>query len=325
MIRVTTQVSLGVLETTAPVVRRSRHVGIDRAALAEVAAGRRGLRFERPRWDREQHFVSSDPDETANYILVQDALNFCFWGDPPWRVEYRGQLLSGYRALTAALKRALDVGCPLLDASYLENLSLADLKFILRGEGRLALLEERLENLRQVGRVLGQQYGGRFTRMIEAAGRSAVRLVGMLAAEFPSFDDRATYEGQEVRFYKRAQLCVADLHGAFGGEGPGAFDDMDQLTACADYELPRVLRELGILRYATDLAARIDAGEPIPAGSPEEVEIRANTVWAVEHLREELGRSGVSLMSYELDWILWNHSQSHPPERPFHRTLTTFY
>ncbi len=317
--------SLGVLETTEPVVQKSRHVRIDRGAVAEVAAGRRGPRFERPRWDREHHFSSADPEETANYILVQDALNFCFWGDPPWRVEYRGQFHTGYRALTAALKRALDVGCPLLDASYLENLSLADLRFILRGEGRLALLEERLENLRQVGRVLAQRYGGRFTRMIETAGRSAVRLVGTLAAEFPSFDDRATYEGREVRFYKRAQLCVADLHGAFAGEGPGAFDDIDQLTACADYELPRVLRELGVLEYSPELAARVDAGELIPPGSAEEVEIRANTVWAVEFLREELGRAGNDLMAYELDWILWNYSQAHPPGRLFHRTVTIYY
>ena len=41
---------------------------------------------------------------------------------------------------------------------------------------------------------------------------------------------------------------------------------MERLTAFADYKLPQVLRELGIISYHPELAARIDAMEYLQAG-----------------------------------------------------------
>ena len=49
-------------------------------------------------------------------------------------------------------------------------------------------------------------------------------------------------------------------------------------TPCADYRVPVVLRELGVLRYAPALAAAVDAKQELAPGSQEEVEIRAATV-----------------------------------------------
>lgn len=322
--------TLGVLESAEAVTAASRHVHIDDEALAALAAGGRPgapdlSRLRPPRWRDGDNFPGPGGVPTANFILAQDAINFCFWGDPPWQVTYRGRSYRGYRGLVAALRRALEVCCPLDDASYLANLSADDLEFILRGEGRLPLMRERLENLREVGRVLLERYDGQGERLVAAAGGSAVALVLRLAAEFPSFDDRAAYGGREVRFFKRAQLCVADLYGAYDGRGPGAFHDLDRLTAFADYELPRVLRELGVLVYSPELAAAVDGGRLIPAGSPEEVEIRAATIVAVDRLRRALAERGVRLRAFELDWALWEWSQQHPPAAPPHRTLTTCY
>lgn len=329
--------TLGVLETTESVLKESRRVRVDReavAALAEQGAdgppGRDPLggaeypRFRPCPWD-PRHFQGLTEQETANYILAQDSINYCFWGDPPWEVTYRGRVHRGYWGLVVALRRALEVCCPLADASYLANVSPDDLDFILRGQGRLHLMRERLEALREVGRVLLDRYGGQFEAMIREAGGSAVALALGLAAEFPSFDDRARYRGREVRFFKRAQLCAADLYGAFGGRGLGAFRDLDRLTAFADYELPRVLRHFGVLRYDPELAAAVDGGRVIPAGSEEEIEIRAAAVWAVEYLRRELDARGNRLPAFQIDWVLWEWSQEHPPAAPPHRTLTTYY
>lgn len=324
--------TLSVLESTEPIVRASRHVRIDHEAVAALAgralrsAGDAGAvpRFDPPAWD-PRHYRGVDDAETAMYILVQDALNFCFWGDPPWEVSYHGATHRGYWALVAALRRALEVGCPLLDATYLSNLSPDDLEFILRGQGTLPLMKRRLESLQQVGQSLLEGYGGDFTRMIAEAGGGAVVLADRLAEVFPSFDDRVRYGDREIRFLKRAQICVADLHGALGGRGLGAFHDLDRLTAFADYELPRALRELGVLDYSPELAHAVDRKRAIPAGSPEEVELRANTVWAVELLRQALAAEGVRLDAYQLDWILWTWAQEREPSRPPHRTLTIYY
>ena len=47
---------------------------------------------------------------------------------------------------------------------------------------------------------------------------------------------------------------------------------------CADYRVPVVLRELGVLQYAPALAAAVDSRRELAPGSQEEVEIRAATV-----------------------------------------------
>ncbi len=41
--------------------------------------------------------------------------------------------------------------------------------------------------------------------------------------------------GRQVFLYKRAQIFVGDVYGAYGGKGLGAFWDVDQLTMFADY------------------------------------------------------------------------------------------
>ncbi len=50
---------------------------------------------------------------------------------------------------------------------------------------------------------------------------------------------RDACRGHQVFLYKRAQIFVGDLWGAFKGGGLGAFDDIDRLTMCAG--LPQVL------------------------------------------------------------------------------------
>lgn len=263
---------------------------------------------------------------TAQYVLVADAMNFSFWGDPKWSVPVEGKLLDGWWGFVAALRRALDQGWPLLDAHWLRGARTEDLARIFRGDGELSLLEARGAHLREVGGVLADRYQGQFAHMVEAAGGSAVRLVRALVRELPSFDDVAVYRGRPVHFYKRAQITVADLAIAFGHRGWGAFKDLDQLTAFADYKLPQVLRREGILVYSPALAAQVDALQALEPGSEPEVEIRAATIWAVELLAQRFGARGLRLNAVQIDGLLWDLGQRPDPrDRPYHRTRTIFY
>ena len=70
-------------------------------------------------------------------------------------------------------------------------------------------------------------------RLIEKANRSAGKLVNLLVKHFPSFRDEAPFDGRRVRFYKRAQIFVADLWAAFEGTGYGEFHDIEHLTMFA--------------------------------------------------------------------------------------------
>ena len=323
-----------VLTTTLPVVDAAESVRIAYERIDEVA-GQLAV-TEAPAWDEGLHFRDGTW-KTAGWVLVLDALNFCFWSENPdptqrWRVQYRHTLYDGYYALVAALRRAVEEGRPIWEPSYLARLTSRDIAHILRPHDldfpEIPLLPLRVQNLRELGTGLIAAFPDRnpVSELIESCDRSAVTFVDRVASLFPSFNDVTIFRGRPVRFFKRAQILVADLHGAFGGTSLGAFDDLDQLTAFADYKVPQVLRRFGLLNYSDELAAKIDRRELIPPGSPEEVEIRATTVWCCELLRRSLADRGTPMRAFEIDWALWQAGQSLPPgAHTYHRTYTVFY
>ena len=296
-----------------------------------------------PGWDTRYHFFDGT-ERTVNWLLLLDTLNFCFWAERDrerWSIEYKGERLNGYWAEAAALTRAVEEGYALWDAHYLSEISSTDLAAIFRAAPsikgtdrinaaptpvRIPLFEQRLANAREVGRVLLERFDGQFAHVIEEARGSAVRLALLLVEHFPSFRDVASYRGQEVRFFKRAQICVADLYSAFGGKRWGAFTDMGQLTIFADYKLPQLLRHSGVLEYHPRLAERIDRLELLEMGSEEEVQIRAATIWACELLRQTMNAAGYEPMTAAaIDQRLWLLSQDTVNMRPYHRTYTMYY
>jgi hypothetical protein len=178
---------------------------------------------------------------------------------------------------------------------------------------------------RDLGVWLASEHDDCFEAVALHANRSAARLVGSLA-KMPLYRDISPYGELEVPFYKRAQITAADLHRAFGDGRFGRFDDLDSLTLFADNLVPHVLRCAGVLVYSESLANRIEAEELIPVHSPEEVEIRAVAVEAVERIVAVLARLGRPTTAHVLDGILWNAGQAPAIKaRPRHRTRTSYY
>ena len=125
----------------------------------------------------------------------------------------------------------------------------------------------------------------------------------------PFFDDRG--------FYKRAQITANDLALA----GVAAFADADRLTIFADNLVPHVLRVDGMLAYEPELAAKIDGGEELAAGSEMETELRACAVHACELISARTG-----LAPRLLDAALWNRGQAPRYKAiPRHRTRSVYY
>lgn len=335
---------LGVLTSTLPVAQGAPQVILDGARIAAVAEAWAADPWPAPAWDTTIHWADPHQSErTLNWLLLLDALNFCFWpdhpDDPRWQVAWDGQIYNGYNALAAALTRAVAEGQPLWDATFLAKMDDGTLAKILRpapndragGSGasraaEISFFPERIMQVREVGEVLLRRFGGQFSWAVASAHGDAVSLALLVAREFPSFRDLALWEGQTVYFYKRAQILVADIAGSFQGQGPGAFSNLGDLTAFADYKVPQLLRRLGILEYTPDLARRIESYEPIHPGWPDEVALRAATVWGVEWLRQELARHGVAVTPSEIDMRLWLAGQTpDTADRPYHRTRTIFY
>ena len=314
-----------ILGSLQPVIAHSEDVYIDRTALEEFCQSIVKKELGAPGWDYQHHFYDGT-ERTVTYLFVLDSLNFCFWGEPHWEITYKDEVLSGYMALAAALRQAIEEDIPIIDANFLSTIPLETLSQVLGGSGNLPLMEKRLAILREVGSVLKTTYQGQAHCLVEAASSSATQLVQMLVTDFPSFRDEASYKGHRVPFRKRAQIFVGDLYGSFQGKRWGEFDDLDQLTAFADYVLPQVLRQMGILQYSPKLSDRIDRQELFKPGSPEEVEIRAHTIWAVELIRRKLAARNWNLRAFEIDWLLWNMGQDPAYElKPYHRTLSIYY
>jgi hypothetical protein len=180
--------------------------------------------------------------------------------------------------------------------------------------------------LNDLGVYLLTDYRGSFRNLLEAAHGSAAQLAQLLT-RMRYFDDVEMYSGYAVHFLKRAQLTASDLALAFGNAGLGHFDDLERLTIFADNLVPHVLRMDGVLRYEEGLAHRIDAEELIPAGSTEEIEIRACAVHAVELIASALQSRGTHVVPMQLDYLLWYRGQGQYYKRtkPRHRTRTVFY
>jgi hypothetical protein len=328
-VRPVTSEAADVLESvrsaTAEVSRRAQRVHLVPERLgpygAELAA--EGV-LSAAASSAEWHVDSSAPVEIrAGRVLALATINFGSGWHP---VVRKPPGLSGARTMAAALNRWMDA-TP-VDARRLATVD-ADLAHQIFDQPRISEADELMAlfaaALNDLGRLVLAQYDGSFAALVEGADHSAARLVGILG-DLPSFRDVATYQGFEVPLYKRGQLAAADLHRAFGGEGLGRLDDLDRLTAFADNLVPHVLRLDGVLLYDSDLARRIQAGELLEAGSPEEVEIRAVGVHAVEELRASLAGDGHDVPSWHLDEVLWRRGgAARYKAEPRHRARSTFY
>ena len=84
-----------------------------------------------------------------------------------------------------------------------------------------------------------------------------------------------------------------------------------------------MLRIDGVLEFDPDLVARIDAGQLLEHDSPEEVEIRACALHAVELL---VAAHPQTTTATAVDYVLWNRGAApRYKAHPRHRAPTTAY
>lgn len=313
-----------VREACAAVAAQADWVRIRRDRLPAYAASLPLDDGTAPQLDPEAHYLGS-PEATAAFFLQLDTINFGS-GYFPHLAKLPGR--SGYFTVATHLADHFRRHGPLLPRE-LEELSVPDCAELFHQSLEDPVITELMwlfaTALQDLGHYVRQHYAGSYSRMIASAGSSSQRLVGILAG-MRMFRDVARHKGVEVPFFKRAQLCAADLALALAGKPLGTFGDLDELTVFADNLVPHVLRVDGVLEYAPGLADRIDSGTLLAAGSAEEVEIRASAVHAVELLRAELARQGRPTTAMRLDFLLWNRGQQASYKAiPRHRTRTVFY
>lgn len=314
-----------ILDSTKYVIDNSDYVKINMDKLADFADN-----FEsqgKSSWLEDSPFdINSFGDERKlMFSVVFSALSFSYWGEPYWNVEYKGVLHTrGSWSLVASIFRSIEEGQSLLNPQILKDITKKQLAVALRGNTEIPMLQERVEVLNLIGKVLVDNYDSKFSEVIKESKGDALILLEIILRSFgESFDDSYKYKGKRVYFNKRAQILVKIIYSLFKGEGYGKFKNIESLTALADYIIPNLLRGLGILEYSEELINLIDNKKELEKGSIFEVEIRAGVVWTVEYMRRQLTREGVTVSAKEINSYLWVNGRS--IDTPFHRTRTTAY
>ncbi len=252
-----------------------------------------------------------EPDERrAAFQITLNAINFGSGWFPTLRKQPG---MSGFRTVEAgpARPRAVDArrSWPRIGRDEVAAALGQDPEHELMGLFETAL--------RELGARVRDGHGGSFLALARSAGRPRGSRPSW--RRWPTWSDVSPYEELRVPFFKRAQIAAADL--ALAGLAPG--DDLHRLTLFADNLVPHVLRLDGVLEFDDDLVARIDAEELIEHDSPEEVEIRACALHAVELL---VAAHPEPTTATAVDNHLW-HRGAGPryKARPRHRARTTAY
>jgi Potential Queuosine, Q, salvage protein family len=284
------------------------------AAYAESLAASGALAEASP---TEPVRTDAERETTVAFWLTLDAINFGSGWFPTLRKRTQP---TGYRTIAAGVRHRFDEQGA-WSASELAEIEASELAVVLDQEPDHELLQLFTDSLRDLGMRVRDGYAGCFTALVDEARGSAVALVARLAG-WDSFADLSVYDGRDVPFLKRAQIVAADLSRA----GAVQFTDMAALTLFADNLVPHVLRLDRVLEFEPALVSRIDRGELIEHGSPEEIEIRACAVQAVELIVAAAWRTEVAVTAARIDETLWNRGQGTDYKSvPRHRSRTTAY
>ena len=291
-----------------------------RAACARVAASARHVRIVEP---AVAGYAATLPAEgppapdlgdagdeaRAAFSLTLNAINFGSGWFPTLR---KAAGMSGFRTVEAGVRAHGPWSADALAAMTPERIAAA-----VGQDAGHQLMGHFARHLRELGERVREAHGGAFLALARSGDGSAVRLASYLGT-WPTWRDVSVYDGYAVPLFKRAQLAAADL--ALAGIAPA--DDLPALTLFADNLVPHVLRIDGVLEFDAGLVARIDAEELIEHDSPEEVEIRACALHAVELLVAAHGATTATAV----DNVLW-HRGAAPRYKahPRHRARTTDY
>jgi hypothetical protein len=290
-------------EAAAEVAERARHVRINVDAIPAYAST-----LPQPEARPQDDTPGATREDRAAFWLTLDAINF---GSGWFPTLHKREGRSGYHTIAAGIKERFETHGP-WRPEQLTEIAPGDIARPLSQDPGHELMQLFALSLNDLGRHVAE--AGGFTAVI---ADSAADLVAKLAT-WDCFADTSRYDELTLPFLKRAQIAAADLHRA----GVADFHDLHRLTIFADNLVPHVLRLDGILTFDSHLVDHIEAEDLIEHGSPEEVEIRACALHAVELLVAE--RPGTT--AAETDQLLWLRGQQPSYKaRPRHRSRTTAY
>jgi hypothetical protein len=243
-----------------------------------------------------------------------NSINYQFWdlGAQGEFIRYQFEDIVGAMGMRTAFERAwADPESPLNQARLGRVLTLADIEQVFgdipAAQSRVEVLNEMLlprgPGLDSPVDMMSREIAERASSIQRLETEQANRLAQVFSVSY----------GDQV--LKKAQLAISEVW--VKGREHGLDYDCD-LTAFADYQIPNILRAMGVLEYSSELAAKIDSYQEIPYESQEEKAIRGASLIAVEKIAAQ---AGVPVAA--VDHYLWTRRKE--AQTPFHLTFTTAY
>lgn len=309
-----------VLQSVRNVINQSKHVKINEENIKKAVPLLQS-RDDKPWPDSVILNPDTSNEDKIMYLLLLESLNFCYWEKPKWAIEYKDNWYSGSYGLFFGLEKAGQDGYDLLNLDYLNNLSFDELNIILKGTTSIPLLKERYEIIKQLVNEI-KKVDNVFELFKRA--KSDKELLAIIVDNFENFRDISIYNEKEVYFFKRATLLVNDLFLNIP-EIKSNIQNTSGLYGCADYKIPLVLRQLGILEYSNELEQIVDNEQELEHDSEMEIEIRAAMIYAIELIKEELQKNKITMSSIDIDNALWLLSKNDDFKSKSHHLSKTIY
>lgn len=300
------------------VMKQAQYVSINNEKLLEFSAIIK--KFKAQHWlsTRNELFKLSK-EELTFFMLIYDSINFSFWGNPKWTVKTEYGFLDGSIALLYVLLKEAKHNPLFLTPSYLKNITKEKFEKILHGNTQIPLLEERYQRMRPIGNILLKNKTTSFYQKISSF-KTDKELFSYLISTFPFLEDKRTYHGKNIYFYKLAQLMTSDLL-QLRVLKENIKIDISNLVGCADYKLPQVIHQFGITQYQKELELKIQNKIELKENGQEETEIRAATIVVIERLSQLTNITPIIIND-----LIWLQGQDKSLNwKTYHLTRTTSY
>lgn len=226
---------------------------------------------------------SEDKADLIKREILIDSINYCFW--------YGSSSIRPNNSSSSKLHSMLS---EVSNKSYDNEV----IKFIIR-RNRLPLIKERCCHIDEVYEWMDN---------VDFDNVCPQNLFNMMVVETSCF-------GSDL-FLKRAQLVFMSLYRCYKIYK----DFVDTMTVPADYQIPKVLNQLKLIKYSRKLNKKIKNSELIPKWSLEEIEIRAATIIVCDKLAEVH-----EVAPNDIDNFLFFTLRNQYKNIPFHLTVTTDY
>ena len=271
-------------------------------------------------WSKELDLDLTEKEWILLAFLLE-SMNFCFWKKPKWKIEYKDDLVSGSNAIFYSVVKQVEKDKDFLNIMTLDKIDKKAFDKMLKGvEGECPLIDKRFENFREVVSYFKQN--DVYSKLFSI--KKDTDLLKYITDNFPCFDDKSNYKGRVIHFNKRATLLTNDLF-YLSSTIKKNLGNVNNLSGCADYGIPRTFRDYGLLIYNDELAKIVDNEKEVPQNSEMEIEIRGNMLYIIELIKEKLEKKNIVVNSVELDNLIWLFGKKIEHKTPTHHTITIFY